>query len=225
MDKKDEIPFFLADKSEFPPRNSSASSREKTNQNLPIVRCWLLKFNTVVVTNRIYKANMPESVIIPGSATISQSVAKPSATFSGEVFMEVLHRDTTTVLANVTFTPCARTHWHTHEHGQMIRVLSGTGWICDKGQEARRIKAGDTVWAPAGTTHWHGADDGSIMTHFVIGLGETKWHEAVTDEEYKTRSFAWGSLILHMYIQNHKQDLIYLKCNYALEMSSYHECS
>lgn len=46
---------------------------------------------------------------------------------------------------------------------------------------------GDVVWAPARTTHWHGADDGSIMTHFVVGLGRTVWGEAVTDEEYEQK--------------------------------------
>jgi quercetin dioxygenase-like cupin family protein len=131
---------------------------------------------------------MSQTIIVPGSCSTTQSVAKPSGTFTGEVFLEMLHMDDKAALANVTFTPCARTYWHTHEGGQLIRVLSGAGWVCDKGMEARRIKAGDSIWAPAGTTHWHGADDGSIMTHFVVGHGKTEWHEAVTDEEYNKRA-------------------------------------
>lgn len=131
---------------------------------------------------------MPESVIISGSTAEVQGVTKPTGTFTGEVYLDLIHRDQQAALGTVTFTPCARTHWHTHEGGQMIRVLHGSGWVCDKGKEARRIKAGDTIWAPAGTTHWHGADEGSIMSHFVIGIGATSWHEAVTDEEYKKRS-------------------------------------
>ncbi|KAH8195361.1 hypothetical protein TruAng_010468 [Truncatella angustata] len=130
---------------------------------------------------------MPESIIIASSANTEKAVAKPTGTFTGEVFLEMLHMDEQAALANVTFTPCARTHWHTHKGGQMIRVLSGAGWICDKGEEARRIKAGDTIWAPAGTTHWHGADDGSIMTHFVVGIGATEWHDAVSEQEYRRR--------------------------------------
>jgi quercetin dioxygenase-like cupin family protein len=131
---------------------------------------------------------MAESVIISGSSHSAQSVVKPTATFTGEVFLDMLQVDGQAALANVTFTPCARTHWHTHQGGQVIRVLSGSGWICDKGKQARRIKAGDTIWAPAGTTHWHGADDGSIMTHFVVGIGATDWHDAVTEEEYRSRA-------------------------------------
>ncbi|KAK2037363.1 cupin domain-containing protein [Colletotrichum somersetense] len=128
---------------------------------------------------------MPESKIIIAS---TPAVAKPTATFTGDVYMELINRDGHAAIANVTFTPCARTHWHTHAGEQMIRVLSGTGWVCDKGSETRRIKAGGTVWAPPGTTHWHGADDGSIMSHFVVGIGEATWHDAVTDEEYNKRS-------------------------------------
>ncbi|KAL2843949.1 RmlC-like cupin [Aspergillus pseudoustus] len=131
---------------------------------------------------------MSESIIISGAHNKQHDVIKPTSTFTGEVYLELITMDRTAALANVTFTPCARTHWHTHEGGQMIQVSSGTGWICDKGKEARRIKAGDVIWAPPGTTHWHGADEGSIMTHLVVGVGETNWHEKVTDEEYKKRA-------------------------------------
>jgi hypothetical protein len=66
----------------------------------------------------------------------------------------------------------------------MIRVVAGSGWICDRGGVPKILMTWDVVWAPTGTTDWHGADDGSIMIHFVAGLGRTAWHEAVTDEEY-----------------------------------------
>jgi quercetin dioxygenase-like cupin family protein len=133
---------------------------------------------------------MPQSVIISSSANTSLKVLQPTGTFTGGVYLEMVYTDQQAALANVTFTPCARTHWHTHEGGQVIRVLHRTGWICDKGEEARRIVAGDVIWAPAGTTHWHGADDWSVMTHSVVGLGATEWHDAVTDAEYKRRSGA-----------------------------------
>ncbi|KAJ4029078.1 hypothetical protein NW756_006173 [Fusarium oxysporum] len=128
---------------------------------------------------------MPESIIIRAA---SENAAKPTATFTGEVFLDILHADKDAAVANVTFSPCARTYWHTHQRGQMIRVLHGSGWICDRRGEARQIKAGDTIWAPPGTTHWHGTDDGSIMTDFVVGVRATDWHEAVTDDEYNKRT-------------------------------------
>ncbi|KAJ6065996.1 hypothetical protein N7499_012070 [Penicillium canescens] len=54
----------------------------------------------------------------------------------------------------------------------------------NNGAEPRRINVGDLIWAPPGTTHWHGADEGGTMTHFVVALGKTTWHDAVTDEQY-----------------------------------------
>ncbi|GMF67076.1 unnamed protein product [Aspergillus oryzae] len=130
---------------------------------------------------------MPETIIISSSSQGSQTTLKPTTIFTGEVYFDTLHTDETTSMANVTFTPCARTHWHTHPGGQFLKVVAGSGWICDKGSEPRRIKMGDLIWAPPGTTHWHGADDGSIMTHFVVGLGKTIWLDPVTDEEYAAK--------------------------------------
>ena len=128
------------------------------------------------------------SVIFHGASNVKKSIAKPTATFTGEVYTQSISSDGQVNIANVTFTPCARSDWHTHEGGQMLRVLSGKGWICDQGEEARAIKAGDVIWAAPGTTHWHGADEGSIMRHFVVALGTTTWHDKVTDEDYRRRS-------------------------------------
>ncbi|KAJ5577477.1 RmlC-like cupin domain-containing protein [Penicillium hispanicum] len=130
---------------------------------------------------------MPETLIIPSSSQGSQPTLKPTTTFTGDVYLDIFHMDDTTTITNVTFTPCARTYWHTHEEGQFLKVVAGSGWICDKGAEPHRIKVGDLIWAPPGTTHWHGADEGSPMTHFVVALGKTTWHDAVTDEQYRVK--------------------------------------
>ncbi|KAJ5274025.1 hypothetical protein N7478_009150 [Penicillium angulare] len=133
---------------------------------------------------------MPQYALDFGNASSDVKCVKPTETFSGDVFLDPIHIDQDAGIANATFAPCARTHWHTHEKGQMIKVIAGSGWICDKGGVPQRLKTGDVVWAPAGTTHWHGADYGSIMTHFVIEIGSTVWHEAVTEEEYSQKGQA-----------------------------------
>lgn len=132
---------------------------------------------------------MPSSIVFRASES-KKPIAKPTATFTGDVYLDLVHNEEKATIANVTFTPCARTYWHTHEEGQLLRVLAGSGWICDRGAAPQRIGAGDVIWAPAGTTHWHGADDGSLMTHLVIGLGKTTWHEEVSDEEYGKKKAA-----------------------------------
>lgn len=136
------------------------------------------------------KSKMPQSILIPGGHNTSASCLKPTQTFTGDVYLDPIYADPDAVIANVTFAPCARTHWHTHEKGQLIRVVAGNGWICDREGQPRRLRTGDVVWAPAATTHWHGADDGSVMTHFVLGIGRTEWHEEVTEGEYKGKKEA-----------------------------------
>ncbi|KAF7196179.1 hypothetical protein HII31_02580 [Pseudocercospora fuligena] len=117
-------------------------------------------------------------------------VPGPEANFTGRVLLDLAEQYKTDdpsdspSIANVTFTPGARTAWHWHEKGQLIKVTTGLGWICDKGGKPRAIHEGDVIWCPPGVTHWHGADDNAIMSHFVFALGETKWFEKVSDEEY-----------------------------------------
>lgn len=87
-------------------------------------------------------------------------------------------------VVNVNFAPGARTHWHTHEKGQLLRVTAGQGWVCDHGGEPVRIGVGDVVWCPPGTRHWHGADEGHYMVHQAISFGKVEWGGEVGEEEY-----------------------------------------
>src|ERR1700733_10472286 len=79
-----------------------------------------------------------------------------TTTFSGHVWIDaVLQADgasgpAAVAVNNVFFTPGARTHWHSHEHGQVIQVTSGAGLICAEGGQAQAIGAGDTGWAEPG---------------------------------------------------------------------------
>jgi quercetin dioxygenase-like cupin family protein len=127
------------------------------------------------------------STIIRAARNPDKPSAKPTATFTGDVWMDPIHQAPGVTMVHVMFQPCARTHWHSHENGQMLRVLAGSGWICDKGGEPRRLNVGDMVWADAGTTHWHGGDDDTFMMHLAVSHGKTSWHEAVTDDEYQTK--------------------------------------
>jgi len=128
------------------------------------------------------------STIIRSSTEKGTTSAKATKTFTGDVRMYPVHSAAPEIrINNVLFSPGARTYWHTHETGQYLKVLAGSGWICDKGEQPRRLVEGDMVWASAGTTHWHGGDDGSYMCHLAVSHGSTIWHEEVTDEEYSNK--------------------------------------
>jgi quercetin dioxygenase-like cupin family protein len=91
--------------------------------------------------------------------------------------------------ARVTFSPGARTAWHTHPVVQVLEVVSGLGWVQLEGQAAQAIHPGDVVVIGAGENHWHGAQAGRTMVHLAMqqadDAGSTvAWGAKVTDEEY-----------------------------------------
>ena len=106
-------------------------------------------------------------------------------TFTGDVWADPVLPETEGVtINNVFFTPGARTHWHTHDRGQVLHVLAGEGRACLRGGSPEVIRAGDVVFFEPGEEHWHGATSGSYMLHLAISLGGHDWLDPVTDEEY-----------------------------------------
>ena len=109
-----------------------------------------------------------------------------TATFTGEVWGDPVLPETDGVLINnVFFAPGARTHWHTHDQGQILLVTSGEGRARARDGSGGPLSAGDVVWIPPGEEHWHGADADSYMLHLAISLGGHDWLDPVTDEEYE----------------------------------------
>jgi quercetin dioxygenase-like cupin family protein len=91
--------------------------------------------------------------------------------------------------AYVTFTPGARTNWHTHPVSQVLNVVSGVGWVQLEGQPARQIVAGDVVVIGPGENHWHGAQANYGMVHLAMQESDdtgsvVTWGRAVSEEEY-----------------------------------------
>ncbi len=94
--------------------------------------------------------------------------------------------------ASVTFSPGARTVWHTHPAGQTIVITAGAGWVQREGGPVEEVKPGDTVFFEAGEKHWHGATAATAMTHLAITEmvdgKNVDWLEPVSDEHYAARS-------------------------------------
>src|SRR3982751_6187156 len=90
----------------------------------------------------------------------------------------------------VTFTPGARTAWHTHPLGQTLHVLTGRGLAQARGRPVRVLRPGDTVWITPGEEHWHGAAPDCVMVHLAIQEADEQgthvvWLDHVTDDEYR----------------------------------------
>ena len=113
------------------------------------------------------------------------------AYFTGEVWQEPIMstpEGPTIAMLRVWFCPGGRTHWHTHPGGQTLHILSGTGLVQSRGEAARVISPGDTVWIPPGEEHWHGALPGRAMCHIatqaVVDGAGVAWLEPVGEADY-----------------------------------------
>ena len=125
----------------------------------------------------------------------SASITKrgPADYFSGEVWLDEIagaSSATRARVARVTFTPGARTAWHTHPHGQTLRILSGIARVQSAGGPVTEVSPGDSVWFEPGERHWHGAAPTSLMVHLAIQQADESgntatWLEHVTDAEYR----------------------------------------
>ena len=131
------------------------------------------------------------------SATISRSATRtpydaPAEHFTGAARVAPLflpNSPARTSAAYVTFTPGARTDWHTHPLGQTLVVTEGSGLIQFWNGPIQRIERGDVVSIPLGQKHWHGASATAAMTHLAIQEQvdgkSVAWLEKVSDTQYR----------------------------------------
>ncbi len=119
----------------------------------------------------------------------ARTLGKPSElrteTFTGTVWADPVMPATDGVMINnVFFAPGGRTHWHSHEHGQVLHVIAGSGWVCKEGEKPQPIRTGDVVWIGPHERHWHGGAADSYMIHMATSIGKTSWAEAVSQQDY-----------------------------------------
>ena len=113
--------------------------------------------------------------------------------FDGQSFLNPLvGSDSTLFLANVTFEPGCRNHWHIHNAskggGQILICTAGQGWYQEEGKEAVSLEPGKVIVIPASVKHWHGAKKDSWFSHISVEVpGENTsntWLEAVSEADY-----------------------------------------
>lgn len=115
-----------------------------------------------------------------------QAVVPRETNFTGTAWGDpLLSTPDGVAMSTVYFSPNARTHWHRHEKGQILTIVSGEGIVATRDGAVARVRAGDIVWTEPGVEHWHGACDDSFLVHTSASIGSTDWHGAVTDEEYQ----------------------------------------
>ena len=113
--------------------------------------------------------------------------------FEGQSFLNPLvDVQSPLFLANVTFEPGCRNHWHIHRAdkggGQILICTAGQGWYQEEGKEAVSLEPGKVVVIPANVKHWHGAKSDSWFSHIAVEVPgdntKTEWLEPVSEEDY-----------------------------------------
>lgn len=115
-----------------------------------------------------------------------------SKIFSGEVNVKTLFKSggyRNYGGGEVTFSPRARTAWHTHPAGQTLIVTKGTIYTGTKSRITQIAKPGDVVLCPPDIKHWHGAGLKESGTHIALTHEKNGknviWLELLSDEEYE----------------------------------------
>ena len=137
----------------------------------------------------------------PTTTTVKTAADK----FTDDVWLNpVFGGDSTSQLTCglVRFTPGARTNWHSHANGQLLVCTDGVGLVGTRDGKTVALRAGESVWTPAGEEHFHGGTAETMMCHYAILDGDpahsqtggqaTTWLEPVSDEQYTAAHTAAG---------------------------------
>lgn len=126
--------------------------------------------------------------------------AAPAQNFTGVVKVEMLAMPEgaeRSSAGTVTFSPGARTAWHSHPLGQTLVVTAGIGRVQRWGGPVEQIQVGDVVHIPANVKHWHGAAPDSAMTHIAITEAlegkSADWMEQVGETPYASTPVPWAA--------------------------------
>ncbi|WII09392.1 cupin domain-containing protein [Methanomassiliicoccales archaeon LGM-DZ1] len=110
------------------------------------------------------------------------------AHFEGKSYLKMF-AESPVGIANVTFEPGCRNHWHIHHKGgQVLICIAGCGWYQAWGEEPRGLHPGDVIAIPPEVKHWHGAAKDSWFSHIAVEVpapgASTEWCGPVSDADY-----------------------------------------
>ena len=133
-----------------------------------------------------------DDVTIRPAASRATKMA-PASSFTGTVLQDSMatpQAPSRTSATLVTFTPGARTNWHTHRTRQVLVATQGAGMVQVKDRPPQVLRAGDVAEVPPGVVHWHGALAGRLFAHISFvetgGPDNTTWLEPVDEAHYRS---------------------------------------
>ncbi len=167
------------------------------SDNFGFVINWNEEEKSIAISKNSSNKNTDNKTIKENIKTINNIFEKGevnpfSSVFTGKSYLSTLvpNEDifNSPSFSNVTFEPCTRTDWHSHDGGQILLVTEGEGLYQEEGKQAVFMKPGDVIMAKPGVKHWHGASKDSWFAHIAISTNpntsSVNWQEKVSDEEY-----------------------------------------
>jgi quercetin dioxygenase-like cupin family protein len=97
------------------------------------------------------------------------------------------HATTDIRMNRYTFSPGARSNWHSHAEGQVLFAEKGSMRTQERGKPLHEVPEGTTLRVPRQVVHWHGALPGAPLTQVSLSFGPTTWMQKVTDAEYESQ--------------------------------------
>jgi 4-carboxymuconolactone decarboxylase len=121
--------------------------------------------DTTVISTIVRDSSFSQEVI---AGIFPKGEKFPQTNYTGDLWVSyMVHADSLNpnTIANITFAPGARSHWHSHPAGQTLLAIDGVGYYQEKGQPKRILRKGDVINSRPNVPHWHGAssDQGFIM--------------------------------------------------------------
>jgi quercetin dioxygenase-like cupin family protein len=119
---------------------------------------------------------MPENLSLPNGLTLLRQTELKAALApphfgEGSLWAETVlmsKKNAEITAMRVTYTPGARTAWHSHPRGQLLIIAAGVCLVQRKGGDTETVQAGDFVWIGPNECHWHGAPEAQSMTYVSI---------------------------------------------------------
>ncbi len=168
------------------------------SDNFGFVINWNEEEKSIAISKNSSNKNTDNKTIKENIKTINNIFEKGevnpfSSVFTGKSYLSTLvpNEDifNSPSFSNVTFEPCTRTDWHSHDGGQILLVTEGKGLYQEEGKEHVVMKPGDIIMAEPGVKHWHGAGKNGQFAHISVSTNpdnsKVNWQEKVSDEEYE----------------------------------------
>jgi len=169
----------------------ACAAREGRSERVPgaIVTDESGRFDMISEAERSRVLRLGVSALLAGMAVgYGLLVQEESVAAEGPLFMggrPAVEDSEDVITLRLRFPAGVRSHWHSHDGGQLLMVENGKARTQVRGGPLLEIGPGEPWWTGPGVEHWHGAAPDEASHQLTIYSGTVDWLEPVTDVVYR----------------------------------------